>query len=196
MVLRPTGIAATAIAAVTAVLTLPRIPSALTALNGDNFPQAIEALALLICAVVSLWLLLVVAAGCARWSLPGVPRAVRASLFTGVAIAAMGVAPASAETQHDLDGLPLPDRPTVTSADPASSRETPPVTDRVTVKQGDSLWQIAADHAPRDASVADVAAATRAWHRANRAEIGADPNLLHPGQPLVAPTGANGKDQS
>lgn len=57
----------------------------------------------------------------------------------------------------------------------------------VTVRPGDSLWSITAAHLPADAVVADVAAAWPRWYEANRAVIGPDPDLIHPGQVLHPP---------
>ncbi len=71
------------------------------------------------------------------------------------------------------------DRPTATVA-PA------PVTG-VLVRPGDSLWAIAARALGPQAAVAAVAAEWPRWYAANRAVIGPDPGLLHPGQWLVAP---------
>jgi len=63
------------------------------------------------------------------------------------------------------------------------------VADEVVVRRGDSLWDIAARHLGPDASAADVAVEWPRWHHANRDVIGADPDLLIPGQRLVPPGG-------
>ena len=63
------------------------------------------------------------------------------------------------------------------------------VADEVVVRRGDSLWDIAARHLGPDASAADVAVEWPRWHHANRDVIGADPDLLIPGQRLVPPAG-------
>lgn len=64
----------------------------------------------------------------------------------------------------------------------------------VVVQRGDCLWDIAARHLGPGASDAEVAIAWPAWHEANRALIGDDPDRLLPGQllhaPSVAPMGA------
>lgn len=90
-----------------------------------------------------------------------------------------------------LAALPVPDRPDVVAqqsatAVPASLRARParPV---VTVRRGDSLWSIAAAHLPSGADPGDIAAAWPRWYRANRAVLGPDPDLIHPGTELVAP---------
>ena len=58
--------------------------------------------------------------------------------------------------------------------------------DTVTVAAGDSLWAIAARQLP-SASDAEVATAWPQWHEVNRAVIGDDPDLIHPGQRLLVP---------
>jgi nucleoid-associated protein YgaU len=63
------------------------------------------------------------------------------------------------------------------------------VADEVVVRRGDSLWDIAARHLGPAASAADVAVEWPRWHQANRDVIGADPDLLIPGQRLVPPAG-------
>lgn len=57
----------------------------------------------------------------------------------------------------------------------------------VVVTAGDSLWSIARAHLP-DPSDADVATHWPRWYAANRTVIGPDPDLIHPGQILLAPT--------
>jgi len=66
---------------------------------------------------------------------------------------------------------------------PGRAAETP----TVTVRPGDSLWRIAAAHLGRAPTAARVAAAWPRWFAANRAVIGADPDLLVPGEVLHAP---------
>lgn len=68
------------------------------------------------------------------------------------------------------------------------TREVPPTGTEVVVLRGDTLWGIAARSLPADATDADVAAAVRQWHTANAAVIGDDPDLIRPGQVLVAPS--------
>lgn len=55
------------------------------------------------------------------------------------------------------------------------------------VRPGDSLWQIAAGRLPPDARPRQISAAATRWWSANRAVVGPDPDLLHPGQVLSAP---------
>ena len=83
-----------------------------------------------------------------------------------------------------------PEEPTVertATAAPAPDEARAPTADSVTVRRGDSLWRIAAEHLDADASDAEIAAAWPRWYEANRAVIGSDPNLIHPGQVLRAP---------
>ncbi|HYO18629.1 MAG TPA: hypothetical protein VES02_08205 [Dermatophilaceae bacterium] len=58
---------------------------------------------------------------------------------------------------------------------------------RVVVLRGDTLWSIAADHLGPAASSADIDAEWHRWLAANRDVIGADPNLILPGQLLSPP---------
>lgn len=76
------------------------------------------------------------------------------------------------------------------SRTPPTPATAPPVTTEpagVVVRPGDSLWSIAAAHLPAGASAADVAAEWPRWWDANRAVVGTDPDLVHPGQVLVPP---------
>lgn len=57
----------------------------------------------------------------------------------------------------------------------------------VIVRRGDSLWAVAADHLPSNATQTQVAQAWPAWWAANRDAIGADPDLIHPGLRLDPP---------
>lgn len=59
---------------------------------------------------------------------------------------------------------------------------------RVTVRRGDCLWRIAAERLPRDARPAAVDREWRRWYRANRDEIGPDPDVLQVGTRLRMPT--------
>lgn len=87
-----------------------------------------------------------------------------------------GAAPTSGTPRLDWPGAaaPAPVRPSAPAA--------------VVVRPGDTLWGIAADHLPTGAGPAAIAQAWPAWWSANRAAIGSDPDLIHPGTPLVPPT--------
>lgn len=58
----------------------------------------------------------------------------------------------------------------------------------VTVVRGDSLWHIAQRHLGPGATARQIAREWPRWYAANRAVIGPDPDLIHAGQVLVAPT--------
>lgn len=55
------------------------------------------------------------------------------------------------------------------------------------VRAGESLWSIAAAELGADATPAQIAARWPQWFEANSDLIGADPDLIHPGQELHAP---------
>jgi hypothetical protein len=79
---------------------------------------------------------------------------------------------------------PTPGWPTTTStATPAAGARG----DGVVVRPGDSLWGIAAARLGPDSTAAQTAAAWPRWYAANRAVIGADPDLIKPGQRLAPP---------
>lgn len=175
------GFIACAMAAACSAATWPHLPTAVEAVTAPDFPAAMLGAATLACAALSAWILVIAAATLGRITVPGVPRVVRAALFTGVVVAAAAT-PAHADPGHDLDGLPLPDRPVVSTA------ATMPA-DGVTVQRGDTLWAIAADRLGPRASNARIATATRAWHEANTEVVGPDPDLIVPGQRLRPPAG-------
>lgn len=87
--------------------------------------------------------------------------------------------------------VPSLDRPAVApSRDPSRGVglvTSAPTRTLVTVHSGDSLWRIAARTLPRDSSAAAIERAWHAWYRTNRSVIGADPDLLQPGQQLTPP---------
>jgi nucleoid-associated protein YgaU len=60
--------------------------------------------------------------------------------------------------------------------------------DTVVVHRGDTLWSIAARHLGPGATAAEIAHEWPRWYAANRNRIGADPDLILPGTPLVPPT--------
>src|SRR5699024_3166101 len=99
-----------------------------------------------------------------------------------VTIMATGIAqPAGAmDGPHDLHGLEYPDRPM--SPRPSADEHV-----QHTVRAGESLWSIAADDLPVGATNRAIDRSWRAWWRANRKVIGADPHVIRPGQVLHAP---------
>lgn len=91
-------------------------------------------------------------------------------------------------------------RPTTAPPRPALRRDLGPlgtspkpgttVEESVVVRRGDTLWHIAARHLGPGATVAEIAHEWPKWHAANRAVIGANPDLIQPGQRLAPPEGA------
>ena len=75
------------------------------------------------------------------------------------------------------------------SPSPAPPDDTEAGVATVTVRRGDSLWRIAAEHL-HNASDAEIAEEWPRWYEANRAVIGSDPGLIHPGQVLRVPSDA------
>ena len=100
---------------------------------------------------------------------------------------------ASAPTPAASAPTPAP-QPPAPSATPAPSDRQAATPDRpapstaITVADGDSLWRLAAAHLGPDADDAAIAREWPRWHAANAATIGDDPDLLHPGQVLHAPS--------
>ena len=58
----------------------------------------------------------------------------------------------------------------------------------VVVLRGDTLWSIAARALPADATDREIATEVERWYAANVDVVGDDPDLIRPGQVLVAPT--------
>ena len=102
--------------------------------------------------------------------------------------------PAGPSTAPSLDwpaptvahAAPTAARPAPTAVRPAPLPR-PAAAAAVVVQPGDSLWAIAAGHLPSSATPAQVAQVWPAWWSANRAAIGADPDLIHPGTRLLPP---------
>lgn len=133
--------------------------------------------------VLLCWLVLVVIVAHLRPALVHVlvPAAVASAL--GLA----GPAHATQDGSPDLVGLSIPDRPLIAQA---HSGADPTAADhgavQITVRSGDTLWAIVADHLG-PASAAEIAAAVQRWHDVNRAVIGDNPDLIRPGQVLTSP---------
>ena len=149
--------------------------------------------------------LLLAAAG----ALPGLPGAVARGvarllvperLRTAAAIAlGLGMAVAGPAAAAPSSPSGAPDRPAQVAGppgppdwpidDPAAQPATA-AADHVVVP-GDCLWRIAADRLEEDTGTSPTDAATArsvaAWWAANTDVIGADPDLIHPGQVLHAP---------
>jgi hypothetical protein len=121
----------------------------------------------------------------------GCPRGLRLWLLALFVALFAGIAPAQADDHANrtrsaptsvpvIEGLQLPDRPEGQGRD-------------VVVRPGDTLWSIARDQLRRGRSAnpsptaTTVAAAVARLHAANRDVIGADPDLIRPGQHLKIP---------
>ena len=147
-----------------------------------DLPAALLQLTTLVFLGVALWAALV--ALLASWrptkrlAIALTPRLIRAAVFTTVS-GTLAISPAHAV--GDLDGLPFPDRGTTAEPTPVSTGG------RHVVTAGESLWTIAADNLPPNATPAQVATMSHAWYDANRTTIGKDPNLIRPGQQLTVP---------
>lgn len=87
---------------------------------------------------------------------------------------------------HAADPLPVPTRPAGTSA-PAPQAAPAPRPTAVVVAPGDSLWSLAQRRLGPAAADARVAALVDRTHRLNRAVVGPDPDLIHPGERLRFP---------
>ncbi|MFV0252332.1 MAG: LysM peptidoglycan-binding domain-containing protein [Beutenbergiaceae bacterium] len=81
---------------------------------------------------------------------------------------------------------PAPTPPASAPSNPAADTTPAPGSQTYTVRPGDSLWRIAADHLA-DPSTAQIAAAWPSWYQVNIDTIGAEPDLIHPGQVLHLP---------
>jgi LysM repeat protein len=112
-------------------------------------------------------------------------------LACGAAVVAGTALPAQASSGDGAEvlvGLPLPERAVAPATSGRPSAPVAPVAtttaDAYVVRPGDSLWSIARAHpAPAD----DVETRWRAIWRQNRAVVGDDPDLIHPGQALRLP---------
>jgi hypothetical protein len=128
----------------------------------------------------------------------GAPDGVRRLVLAacGVAVMSAGTSPAlaTAAPGHQdrfprlhgaplLTGLPLPER----AVAPRRTHHREPDPQVVVVRPGDSLWVIARRELPPGATDADVIDRWHAIYAANRAVIGADPDLVRPGQRLLLP---------
>jgi len=58
----------------------------------------------------------------------------------------------------------------------------------VVVRPGDCIWLIAARRLGPTATTGDIAAESGRWYGANAPVVGPDPDLIRPGQVLIAPT--------
>lgn len=96
-------------------------------------------------------------------------------------------APASSSTAPHSQTRPTAAGRAAATSVGITATSTAPEHESYVVQPGDSLWSIAAEHLDGTPSNAQISAAWPRWYATNRAVIGADPNLIHPGQELVAP---------
>lgn len=85
---------------------------------------------------------------------------------------------------------PVPPPTVAVPADPLlldGRRAVPDERTLVTVRRGDTLWDLAARHLGPQATDAEIAAEWPRWYAANREAVGDDPDLLLPGRQLQAP---------
>ena len=174
-------------------LTAPRSPRSVDAATGVDLAAALGGLLELGLLGLASWTLACLTLGSLRGA-PGrlgrslLPAALRAAVFTGVAGSVLAV-PAHATENWPLDGLQLPERTSVTLPElPSTPRQDPQAPTTIVVKPGDTLWGLARASLDDDATDARVAREVRRWHRENRVVVGADPDVLEPGQRLSAPT--------
>lgn len=190
---------------------LPEPVGGQTAGSGSFGPWLVSGCALAAAGCLAwLWVLvtLVVVDGLrGRPARTGVPAVVRRVVLAACGLSLTGglVVPAHADrpapppesgtTQALLVGLPLPDRTTTTTewigALDTRARAVPDAPalapDTVRVATGDTLWDIARDSLPPDAGTEEIDRRWRAIYRANLDAIGADPDVIHPGQRLHLP---------
>lgn len=122
----------------------------------------------------------------------GLPTAYRRLVLGACGLALTGGAFSPALATPGPIHLVPPQITTVRTATPAEAPRalpTPPPapTSEIVVAPGDSLWRLAAERLPGDADNATIA---HTWHRlyaANNDVIGADPDLIEPGQRLTRP---------
>ncbi|WP_375002831.1 LysM peptidoglycan-binding domain-containing protein [Aeromicrobium sp. CTD01-1L150] len=188
-----TGRLAAVIALLSVTFTAPRCGAAMTAINGQELDAALTGFLELGWLALSVWVLLAVGLGTLR-GMPGhvgrtlLPTAVRAVVFTGITGAALAGPAHANDSSWPLDGLQLPERTTVVTDTAASRAPAPsarPTT--ITVRAGDSLWSLSRSALGTGASDAALAHHVRQLYRANRDVIGADPDVVHPGQRLRLP---------
>ncbi|MBM9460711.1 LysM peptidoglycan-binding domain-containing protein [Nocardioides sp. zg-536] len=144
--------------------------------------------------------------GAGRARAPGRCGPLRTAILTACGVAALAgtTAPAGAHDSPSaplpgavLAGLPLPDRATGPAAAPDTAPHTAPdetpnetpgeAPGTVRVRAGDSLWTIAERTVGPEARLVEVASYWRRLQHENRAVLGADPDLVHPGQRLRLP---------
>ena len=164
----------------TAIVTCAERAPGLAGRVGARVARRVAPLALrrLVAAALGLTVATGALAGTPAWASQGLPPAPPPSASLDWPSAAQP--PATPATPA---ATRAPAAPATSAAASAPERSAEPVV----VHPGDSLWAIAAAHLPPAASPAAVARAWPAWWAANRDAVGADPDLIQPGQRLAAP---------
>lgn len=126
------------------------------------------------------------------------PPTLRRMLLAGCGVALCAGISGPAVADSSLDGLPVPDRVMAPSVGPAAVPAAIPAAvpakagtgdrESVRVRAGDTLWALAAQSLPQDASARRIAGRWREIYRMNAGHIGADPDLILPGTTLLLPT--------
>jgi nucleoid-associated protein YgaU len=123
------------------------------------------------------------------WCVPALARPALAALL-GLALAGpgSGVAPALAAA-HPVSVVDTPADPLgdLTLDWPRAATSGRPHPGAVVVRPGDTLWSLAAARLGAAAPPRRIAVEWPRWWAANRALIGSDPDLIHPGQRLEVP---------
>jgi hypothetical protein len=181
-------------------------------LDAAGFDLVLVGVAELALAACAVWLWtasVVIAADAVRGRSPdrrGIPDSLRRVVLVACGLALTGGIATQAQAdepepghrtgRHLVEGLPLPDRATTTMqvsrvfARAATGHQRARTTGLeqgfVVVRPGDTLWGLARRALPEAGDPA-VAEHVRNIHAANRAVIGADPDLIRPGQRLRMP---------
>jgi LysM repeat protein len=195
---RGLAVAVTTTAAATGTIALAAVAAPAPAAAAGSFPDllALGAAAALAGCAVWAWLsvVAVLVGACTGRVVRGVPAGLRRAvlllcgLTTLAALAAPATATSSAadpQPDHGTPaGLPYPDRATGPAAPAPPPAPRPEPTTTYTVRPGDSLWSIARATRP-EADEAALAREVARLYAVNRAAIGADPDLIRPGQRLA-----------
>lgn len=141
--------------------------------------------------------------GVARWLAPASVRSLVRVAVGATAVSVLAAAPALAQgpapqpTVSAPDATPALDLDWPSEAHQEAALRTPvpqpgqtrpgAAAEVVVVRAGDCLWRLAARQLGPGAGVREVAQSWPQWWSANRAAIGADPDLIYPGAVLHAP---------
>lgn len=187
---------ATGATTATVVWVAPDLRSVRSASDFDDLVVGVAAAALVGC-VAWAWLVtgivvLQALGGRPHEATRGVPRRLRVAVLVACGVALAG--PAAAAQAHDggrpdprdvLAGLPPPER--VAGAVPADREPTGRPVEVHVVRSGDTLWDIAAAGLGGRADPTRITERWQAIHAVNASVIGADPDLIRPGQRLRLP---------